>query len=225
MIKFLRDIIYKQETPRAINRLVKPKWLDGVSITRHEGFFEVSLWTTGEIIVKDSERLKSIYKVKGSYDKKELNLLGEHTIEYVANIDGLDVAQCFSISKSVLQNRIAKEGTNNELYIKYEEHDIRGILIKECDGIITLSSILDRKDELVVNGIPVYMLLGPDALARRFGKPDIKLVLAKCESYSNDKNVGIDTIVFSWDNSETKYGIILTYNIRSKELIFKIEVH
>ncbi len=225
MSSFIKDLFYEKKQPRSINHILKPKWLRGVGITRCEGLFNVEMWTSGIVTVLDAESFVSIYKARGEVRSKEVNLLGEHMIDFTSRIGKLDVNQCFSLSKPILLNRIAKQGNDSDtLFCKYDDSDNHGVYIQRKNGDVVVSAVIGLEEELVVNDMAISMLLGPDAITRRYGKPNIKLYLIKSDKYKSNKNASINEIVFTWGDKKTKFLIRLECNVALKNMLLEIVV-
>lgn len=226
MLSNLKDMFYKKEPPVAIQHIVKPRWLDKVVVKRYDKYFKIDLWNTVSIYVKDDVKLRRTYKVRGDYDRRELNLLGDNKIDFITMIGLLEVNQCFSMARSVLLNRIAKNGDDSgELFTKYEDCSDKGILIKKTsDGEVLIHSELKLQDELLINDLMVSAQRGPIDISKKYGKPDTILKLAKINTYEANRSVSIQEIIFNWGDESTKYSIKLHVDITSRLITLEILV-
>lgn len=228
MVENIKKIFYKKEQPRAIKRILRPKWLEGVRIRRGDDCFIIELWDTNVIVtIRDENKYCDTFSSSGNWDKKAINFLGESKIEYTARIDKLEVSQCFSISKPTLLYRITKDGNaKGDLLSKYEGYDDRGILIskRDNDDTVMLWSDIFIDEELVVNDMVVSMKEGPRDLIQKYGIPDVILEVHKSKSYLEEKSVNIKNISFMWGSNSTKYVIELYINVDAKWMIFGINI-
>lgn len=220
-----QGLFSENKKPVTVKHVLKPKWLSGVSVEKHDDYFKVCLWKSGYVIIKSCDKVKSTYRHAGSANKKEVNLLGEKQVDFTTKISGLDVNQCFSISKPILINRIKTKGNNGELEVRYEELDYRCVALRtfEENSVIVSTTVLGD-EEVVLNDMAISALCGPDNISKKYGKPDVRVRVAKCDDYNSSKSIKITDVVFTWGDSSTRYKIIVGYYVESRQVLIDIVV-
>lgn len=208
-----------------VERILKPKWLDGVVVSKSADSYTLNLWKAGYVVIPFDAKLKSAYGKRGSWDKRELNLIGDNMISFTTKVGMLEVYQCFSISKPVLFNRVKKDGDGaGHLFSRYEENDNHGVLISGSADKVVLHADISIGEELLVNGIPISVSTGPDAISKIYGKPDFKVSVAKGKGYRDNKSISISNIKFIWGDSTCKHSIALIVDVLYKEMFLEITV-
>lgn len=224
MLSKIKGLFHDKKSSHALESIAKPKWLEGVSITRCDDCFKVKIWEAGHIIIKDKDVFKNSYRSTGNYSRANVNMIGEHVINFTTAINGLDVSQCFSLAKSILLNRVAKDGDGNKLYALYDGSDSNGVLIKQGNDDMIVQSIIQMGEEVVVNDMLISIGIGPNGIVDKYGKPDILLHIDKGASYKIKKNANLRDIILTWGDTTTKYLIRFKCDVVYKKLIFEIVI-
>lgn len=220
MAKF-KNLLYKKEQPVAIKHIMRPEWLEGVTITKYSDCFKVSFRDgVSQVIVEKEPQFKSVHKSMGDWHRGSINSFGECTLDFSTTINGLDTCLCFSLDKYILLHRIKEQGDSKGIFLqKFDEKSDRGIYIcKRGDGAVALHYEFDIDESIVVGTMLVCISTAPEYLTKRFGKPSVVLNLKKSKGYKKNKSVKIDRIVFTWGDSTVKYGVILTIDVTFKKL-------
>lgn len=220
----IKDLFYKEQKEIAIKHILRPRWLENVSVSRADGFFIVSMWGS-RMMVSDRQKFKSTYSISGRHDTRAINMLGDNLATFTTTVNGLDVSLTFSMLKHMLLNRIKNEGTDaGELFLMYEDDSDKGILIMHTVEGVLIKSVIPYGEEVIFNGMKISFDTGQSDISKLYDEPSVHLVLDKSKKYEKDKSANISGVLFIWGDSSTKFEISLEVDIERKQMTFEITV-